>query len=83
MENMKKYVLCETIEREISTPEFFDTHDAVFRAMLERFSQVMDIPYLELVIHQDEYEDEITEYSAYCERHGNNYDWKIFEVEIN
>lgn len=38
-----KYMLIEVMEREISEPEYFDTHDAAHDEMCRRVAEVYDI----------------------------------------
>ena len=78
-----KYVLIEAIEREISTPSYYDSHENAHREMCLRFAEVMDDTIeavTESYLEGEEYDDNavILYDSAYCERHGNNFDWKIF-----
>lgn len=67
---MKKFVLIEVIEREISTPEFFNTYEEAYREMKVRFNDCNDD------------DGDINDWSAWCENaNHDNCDWKIFEVE--
>ena len=38
-----KYMMIEVMEREISEPEYFDTHDAAHDEMCRRVAEVYDI----------------------------------------
>lgn len=80
-----KYLLVEVIERDISTPEFFETHDDAHDRMCEYVAEVVDASkedikesYLEGVDFNDT--TCVIENAAWTERHGNNFDWKIFLV---
>ena len=67
-----KYVLIEVIEREISTPEFFDTFEAARKEMANRYGEAD--PYND---YDGLYRDH-----AYCtNRNHDNCDWKIFELK--
>lgn len=68
-----KYMLIEVMEREISEPEYFDTHDAAHDEMCRRVAEVYDIsPDENAVVLED---------IAWAERYGKNFDWKIFAIE--
>ena len=68
---MKKFVLIEVIEREISTPEFFDTYDIAYTEMKKRFNETCA------------HEGYIDDWMAWCENaNHDNCDWKIFEMEV-
>lgn len=80
-----KYLLVEVIERDISTPEFFNTHKEAYDRMCEYVSQVRDVSveYLKDNLNElgdFEWETTVNKDSAWTERHGTNFDWKIFEV---
>lgn len=80
-----KYLLVEVIERDISTPEFFDTYKDAYDIMCEYVAQVCDVSvdYLKENIDWLGDFDERTcvrKNEAWTERHGTNFDWKIFEV---
>lgn len=70
---MKKFVLIEVIEREISIPHFFDTHEEAYQQMKEFYNEAGG-EYAE--------EGEIWKDFAWLNSHHNNFDWKIFEVEV-
>lgn len=71
---MKKFVLIEVIEREISTPEFFDTHEEAHKEMKRRFDECCEYR---------ECDGDIWKSFAWCENaNHDNCDWKIFEVEV-
>ena len=68
---MKKFVLIEVVEREISTPEFFDTHEKAHKEMKKRFDEC----------YKDD--GDIWKSFAWCENaNHDNCDWKIFEMEV-
>lgn len=85
-----KYVLIEVIEREISVPEFFPTYEAAHKAMMKKFKEAMglddeDLAEAEPVERVDggfKIDDDccFTQWNAYGEHHGQNFDWQIFEV---
>lgn len=83
---LQGYLLVEVIEREISVPEIYDTHAAAHDRMCELIAEVTGSPipdikesYLEGV----EFDDRtcVLESCAWTERHGVNYDWKIFRID--
>lgn len=69
-----KYMLICVAERDIEEPEFFDTLEEAHTAMCEQLADVYGVPV------EDIKESYVNESSAWGERHGNNFDWKIFEV---
>lgn len=81
-----KYMLIEVMEREISEPEYFDTHDAAHDEMCRRVAEVYDISPDEVKESYLEGEDlnenaVVLEDIAWAERYGKNFDWKIFAIE--
>ena len=65
------YILLETVEREISEPEFFYSYEDAYAEMENRF--------FETERHED---GEIDDWSAYCENaNHDNCDWKIFKIK--
>lgn len=81
-----KYMLIEVMEREISEPEYFDTHDAAHDEMCRRVAEVYDISIDEVKESYLEGEDlnenaVVLEDIAWAERYGKNFDWKIFAIE--
>lgn len=81
-----KYMLIEVKEREISEPEYFDTHDAAHDEMCRRVAEVYDISPDEVKESYLEGEDlndnaVVLDDIAWAERYGKNFDWKIFAVE--
>lgn len=68
---MTNFILIEVVEREISTPEFFNTYKEAFQEMKRRFN---------ICNKHDGY---IDDWSAWCENaNHDNCDWKIFEMEV-
>lgn len=87
----KKYVLVEVIEREISEPMIFDTEEAAVNKMAELFAEVNDIDgtipdeikeWVSEEYGDDGYDAAFLSDYAYCEKRGQNYDWKIFEMSL-
>lgn len=65
---MKKFVLIEVVEREISTPEFFDTYEEAYAEMEARWDSCSE-------------DGEIESFFAYGETENHdNIDWRIFEI---
>lgn len=81
-----KYLLVEVIEREISIPELFDTHAAAHDQMCKYVAEVLDIPEKDVKESCHELKD-LDENTcvlgnvAWTEKHGENYDWRIFRVD--
>lgn len=82
---LQGYLLIEVIEREISAPEIYDTHEAAHDRMCELIAEATGHPvthikesYLEGV----EFDEStcVLEDCAWTERYGANYDWKIFSI---
>lgn len=81
----KKYLLVEVMEREISTPELFHTFDDAHNKMCEYVAAVLDVAPEEIkesYLEGEEYDENtcVTEFTAWTEHHGNNFDWKIFTL---
>lgn len=81
-----KYFLIEVIERDISTPELFDTFDDALDRMCEYIAEVCDVPkedIKESYLQGEEFNSNtcVTGDVAWIERHGVNFDWKIFKFE--
>lgn len=73
-----KYMLIEVMEREISEPEYFDTHDAAHDEMCRRVAEVYDISPDEVKESYLEGEDlnenaVVLEDIAWAERYCNQY----------
>lgn len=80
-----KFVLVEVIERDISTPEFFNTKEEAYTRMVEYMAQVLGETYdtFKEKIDSDGFVEDgcINDEMAFInDCHGNNYDWKIFEI---
>ena len=71
---MKKYILCETIERDISNPEFFDNKKEAVSKMKKAIKSVCG--------PDDEYGIESMSAWANSDGGDTNCDWRIFEVEM-
>lgn len=67
---MKKFVVMETIERNIQTPVFFDTYEDAEKEVKSRVEDELCEGY--------EQDDNLW----WGEIHGYNYDYAIMEVEI-
>ena len=77
-----KYLLVEVIDRDINTPEFFDTHKEAYDRMCEYVAQVWEVSVEHLKDNLNEFGDfgwetNVNKNCAYTERHGINFDWKI------
>lgn len=73
----KNFVLIETIEREISTPAYFETYRQAYEEMMSRFNSVVGCNDDD----DDDYETGHDECSAYAQNlNHDNCDWKIFRV---
>lgn len=84
---MVRYILIEVMEREISVPEFFDTYENAHREMRSRISEVLGVSFDEIAeayVAGGQYDDDtfIIEGQAWTEKHGQNFDWKIFCVSF-
>lgn len=67
---MKKFVVMETVERNIQTPAFFDTYEEAEKEVKTRVEDELCEGY--------EQDDNLW----WGEIHGWNYDYAIMEVEI-
>lgn len=81
-----KYILIEVQEREINTPDVFGSHEEAHDEMCARVAEALDVPVADIkesYLSGEEYNENtvVTTSSAWTERHGNNYDWKIFKCE--
>lgn len=82
-EKQMKYILIEVMEREIATPQFFNTYEEAFEQMCRFMAQALGISYEEFNSAKEEFDNcdtGLTKFSAWTERHGNNFDWAIFEI---
>lgn len=83
-----KFVLIEVQERNICEPAFFDTQQEAFDEMCSRFAKTMGVTVeaaiLEYYIPDNEAEEScILSTQAWTERYGKNFDWEIFELDID
>ena len=77
------YLLIEVIERDISVPERYTTFEQAQEAMFQKAAEATGV---EVETVREAYLSGegmecgavILESSAYCERHGQNFDWMIF-----
>ena len=77
----KNYILVECIDREINTPEFFETEEQAYNVMAQRMADILKIQMKDIETC-DDYDIGISKSCAWInEYHGLNYDWKIFKVE--
>lgn len=81
-----RYMLICVVERDIEEPEFFNTMEDAHAEMCRQLADVYDIPIEDInesYLSGEEYDAYtcVNEDSAWGERHGNNFDWKIFKVE--
>ena len=77
------YLLIEVIEREVSVPEQYATFEQAQEAMFQKAAEATGVEVetvREAYFSGEEMEcgAVILESSAYCERHGQNFDWMIF-----
>lgn len=71
---VKKFMLIEVIERNVSEPGFFDTHDDAYNEMKDRYEKTCD---------PSDCDSHISEDYAYGESANHeNCDWEIFEISI-
>lgn len=80
-----KYLLIEVAERDISVPEFFESHEEAHDTMCSHVAAICDVSQEEIkesYYNGEEFDDRtcVTEDTAWTERCGNNFDWKIFKV---
>lgn len=78
-----EYLLIECREWEISTPAVFGAHEEARGEMCKRVASVLDVPIedvMESYLSGVEYFSNtcVCRDSAWTERHGQNFDWKIF-----
>ena len=82
-----KYVLVEVDERDILTPECFDSIELAREKMFSGVANIMGYTTNEIKDIYESGEDTSGDYFgvfsdyAYAERHGNNFDWRIFKLE--
>lgn len=80
-----KYMLVSVIDRDIYTPEFFDTHEEAHNKMCEEVADVWEVPTAEIkesYLAGEEYDDRtcVIKNAAWTEHHGRDFDWKIFII---
>ena len=77
----KNYILVECIDREINTPELFETEEQAYNVMAQRMADILGIQVDEIETY-DEYDIGISKSCAWIsDYHHLNYDWKIFKVD--
>ena len=77
----KNYILVECIDREINTPELFETEEQAYNVMAQRMADILGIQVDEIGTY-DDYDIGISKSCAWItDYHHLNYDWKIFKVE--
>ena len=77
----KNYILVECIDREINTPELFETEEQAYNVMAQRMTDILGIQVDEIETY-DDYDIGISKSCAWItDYHHLNYDWKIFKVE--
>ena len=77
----KNYILVECIEREINTPELFETEEQAYNVMAQRMADILGIQVDEIETY-DDYDIGISKSCAWItDYHHLNYDWKIFKVD--
>ena len=76
----KNYILVECIDREINTPELFETEEQAYNVMAQRMADILGIQVDEIETY-DDYDIGISKSCAWItDYHHLNYDWKIFRV---
>ena len=77
----KNYILVECIDREINTPELFETEEQAYNVMVQRMADILGIQVDEIETY-DDYDIGISKSCAWItDYHHLNYDWKIFKIE--
>ena len=77
----KNYILVECIDREINTPELFETEEQAYNVMAQRMADILGIQVDEIETY-DDYDIGISKSCAWItDYHHLNYDWKIFKVD--
>lgn len=81
---MKKYILICCCERDIEEPQFFDSYEEAYDAMINDYQQMTECDDEEInEVLNCPYDDSIELHSAYCtNKNHDDVDWKIFEVEV-
>ena len=79
----KNYILVECIDREINSPEFFETEEQAYNEMTQRIADILKIQAGDIETY-DEYDIGISKSCAWInDYHHLNYDWKIFRIETS
>lgn len=74
-----KYVLIEVIEREISTPEFFDTFEEAHAKMEQYYNEAAQCDDDDFNI--EDTNGELGKWDAWCENaNHDNCDWRIYKI---
>lgn len=78
----KNYILVECIDREINTPEFFETEEQAYNTMAQRVADVLRIQVEDIETYDGD-EVGISKSCAWItDYHHLDYDWKIFKLDI-
>lgn len=88
MDEKKRYLLCEVIERDMTKPVAFDARDDAVQAMLGYIREAIGLSEtdLEACLREDgiydlpDGEADVAAGTAYATYHNQNYDWQIFEM---
>lgn len=80
-----RYILISVREREIKEPRYFDTKEVAHEMMCRDVARVLGVSVEEIVesyLSGVEYNDVtcITESTAWTEKYGVNYDWRICRI---
>ena len=79
----KNYILVECIDREINSPEFFESEEQAYNVMAQRMADILGIQVDEIETY-DDYDIGISNSCAWIsDYHHLNYDWKIFRIETS
>ena len=79
----KNYILVECIDREINTPELFETEEQAYNVMAQRMADILGIQVDDIETY-DDYDIGISKSCAWItDYHHLNYDWKIFRIETS
>lgn len=81
--SLLEYLLIECVEREVGVPVAFSTHGEAHAEMCKRVATVLGVGVEEVTesyLDGVEYSSNtcVCRDSAWTERHGQNFDWKIF-----
>ena len=79
----KNYILVECIDREINTPELFETEEQAYNVMAQRMADILGIQVEDIETYDGD-EVGISKSCAWItDYHHLNYDWKIFRIETS